>query len=65
MHKDIRSIMKKLVKQGWTWDRAGNGHYRAIPNDKTKQMVFISSTPSGHSWLREAIRDLRRSGALI
>jgi predicted RNA binding protein YcfA (HicA-like mRNA interferase family) len=65
VHKDIRSIMKTLKKQGWKWVATKSGHYLAIPLDKTKAIVTISSTPGGSAWMHKVLGDLRRSGAVI
>lgn len=60
-NREIEQIVKKLQGQGW---RIVEGkHYKCFPPDKAMPMVVIPKTPSDHRSIRNAIAQLRRSGA--
>jgi hypothetical protein len=59
--KDIKFVITELERQGWEVERTSQGHWRARPSDKTKQLVHFSTSDDRHS-LKNVLADLRRSG---
>jgi hypothetical protein len=59
--KERKEVIDELRRQGWTVDQTNNGHWKARPADRTKEVVHISML-SGSNALNNAMRDLKRSG---
>jgi len=59
--KDYRPLINELIAQGWTIDETAQGHWKAVPPDRTKPLVHfaMSDDPRG---LRNTVRDLKRAG---
>jgi transcriptional regulator with XRE-family HTH domain len=58
---DIRTVFDKLKEQGWGIERTNNGHWKALPPDRTRTIVYFSRTDEPRA-IRNTIADLRRSG---
>lgn len=57
-----REILSALKAQGWRLCGGGRRHLKAIPPDRSKEIVVTSSTPSDHRALMNWLSQLRRSG---
>lgn len=64
MKKEIKKILRQLDQQGWRIKDTGK-HIKAYPPDRSKRMVVLPRTPSDHRALKNAISQLRRSGARL
>lgn len=62
MSKDFKSIQKAAKDQGWEFSQTRNGHWKFIPPDKSKPIVYTSGTPSDRRALDNFIGQMRRSG---
>ncbi len=62
MGSDLNRILEELARQGWRIQKAGSGHWKCFPPDRTKPMVVLSGTPGTQGSLRMAIHRLKRSG---
>jgi hypothetical protein len=62
--KDVRQLLARLRRQGFTWRVGGSGHYRVkAPGGDT---VTVASTPSrGGRALANTRAALRRIGARL
>lgn len=63
-HKWLKQMITDLVRQGWTY-RWGGKHLVMYPKDKTKSCITISVSPSDRYGQTNAIKDLRKAGAII
>lgn len=61
--KDIRQMVQKLCKQGWTAELRRSGHWR-LPNPAGRWMTCAWS-PKGNNALQKARQDARKLGADI
>lgn len=61
----VQEIVGKLVAQGWRIEGGHGRHYKAFPPDPSKPMVVFAATPSDWRSMRNAISQLRRSGAAL
>ena len=61
-NRDIACVLKKVVDQGGELSHCGSGHYKVIPRDKAKKLVFVSGTPSDRRTIKNTVGKLRRSG---
>lgn len=62
---DFKKLLKECRKQGFVVERTKNNHYKFIPPDTTKRVVFTGSTPSDRRHMDNLLHDLRRSGLVI
>lgn len=61
--KDIKHLLRKARRQGFTVRRARSGHYRLTsPAGAT---ITIAATPSGPGGIHRARADLKRLGAQL
>lgn len=58
---DIDVIFEKLKDQGWAVERTKGNHWRAVPPDKTKQIVHFARMAEPRA-IKNAIAELKRSG---
>lgn len=61
---DQKKVIAKLRQQGWVVVMGGK-HMKAIPPDKKYRCVWMSVSPSDANALRQAIRELKKSGAQL
>jgi hypothetical protein len=61
--KDIRQLVRKLVRQGWDAVIAKSGHWRLTA--PTGEQMTCASSPKGDAAYRNARSDARRLGARI
>lgn len=59
--KDFNDLKKWLVKNGYTYERARNGHYK-IRRPNGSYAAQIPCTPGEYRSFRNALSDLRRAG---
>lgn len=59
--KDFRSLNSALLEQGWTLEATNNGHTKAIPPDRDKQIVLYSPSSDPRAF-KNVLHRLRRSG---
>lgn len=57
-----RSVLDALRRQGWALRRTGQRHWRAAPPDPARPVVFFGDHGNDPRAIRNALRDLRRSG---
>jgi hypothetical protein len=62
---DFRRLRRRLAAEGWIVSLSHKGHYRFVPPDRSREIVVWSGTPSDWRSYRNAIGQLRRSGARI
>jgi hypothetical protein len=62
--REIRALVRKLEAQGWRVVDGGK-HLKAFPPDRTKPMVTLAKTPSDRRSIKNAMSQLRRSGAQL
>ena len=60
--KHLKKLIKKARKQGWLVELTKSSHYKFVPADKTKRIVYTGSTPSENKAKQNLIKDLARSG---
>lgn len=58
---DVRSLVTALEAQSWKVTKTTKGHYRAVPPDRTAQIVVFSAAREPNTW-RNVLEDLRKSG---
>lgn len=58
----VKAIVDSLREQGWTVTLEGHS-YRCVPPVREAAIVFVSTTAHDHRSIRNAVRDLRHSGA--
>lgn len=61
---DVRSLVTALEAQSWKVSKTTKGHYRAVPPDRTAQIVVFSAAREPNTW-RNVLEDLRKSGFRI
>lgn len=59
---EVGRALESVENQGGIISKCGNGHFKVIPPDKNKQIVFLPSTPSDRRSINNVIGKLRRSG---
>ena len=59
--KEFREIIAELRYQGWNVNQTTQGHYKACPPDKTKEIIHFSLSTDTHAQLN-TIRDLKKQG---
>lgn len=57
-NKEVRTIVRKAYRQGWTFKNAGSGHLKAYSPDK-KHRVTISTNPNRVNMI---LCDMKRGG---
>lgn len=57
-NKDIDKIIRRLVRQGWIFQRGGK-HGRLVPPDGRKA-VIVAASPSDRRGFQNFRRDLRK-----
>lgn len=63
VHNDqLKTVIKKAKKKGWTITRCKNNHLRFFPPEEDKSIVFFSGTPSDWRAVRNLITKLRHQG---
>lgn len=62
--KNLMDLLDDARAQGWVVTRTERGHYKAIPADPTKPVVFVA-TSGDHRALDNALRDLKKSGLVV
>ncbi|MEU9083369.1 hypothetical protein [Streptomyces sp. NPDC048357] len=60
MHKDIKKLIKELVRQGFNVGTTAKNHPRVTLNGRF--IVTLASTPSDKRGWQNAIAELRRAG---
>lgn len=63
--RSIGDLIEQARAQGWTVERTCGDHLRFRPADKTKPIVYTSSTPSDWRTRQNLKSDLRRAGLEI
>jgi len=61
MHKETRHLLKAIEAQGFTVQRAGNGHYK-VRNAAGEIVAILSATPSDWRSRKNELSRLRRAG---
>lgn len=61
--KDIKALIRKAERSGWTATMTRSGHYKIEPPEAP--MFFCSSSPSDHRALRKIQADFVRSGLVL
>lgn len=59
--KQYKDVFEALDNQGWTVEPTSRGHFKAVPPDKNKTIVVISTSDDPHAYMNN-IRDLKRGG---
>jgi hypothetical protein len=59
---DIKDILRAAIAQGWEIRKTTQGHFRAVPPDKTKPVVFIGGNTGDFRAIKNTLAQLRRSG---
>jgi hypothetical protein len=62
VNREIKALVAKLEAQGWRIEDGGK-HIKAYPPDRTKPIVTLARTPSDYRAIKNAVSQLRRSGA--
>lgn len=62
--KEVRALLKIVVKQGGTWRTTGSGHFQ-IRNAEGRVIAITPGTASDHRSLANFRGDLRRGGITI
>lgn len=62
---DLRDVLSKVYAQGGVISKCNNSHFRVVPPDKSKPVVFMPSTPSDFRSIKNVVGKLRRAGFLI
>lgn len=60
-NKEFRELIEELPRQGWALTQTSQGHWRAVPPDKTQTVVHFSETDDSHG-RKNILRDLRVRG---
>lgn len=60
MHKDVRQLIKKARKQGFTDDETSK--HVMVRNPETGGLALLPCTPSDRRWRANALADLSRIG---
>lgn len=55
-------IIEAAREQGWTVEPTRKSHVRFVPPEPDRSIVICSSTPRSPWAIRDAIRELKRSG---
>ncbi len=59
--KEYRALLDELPRQGWAVSMTTQGHWKAIPPDKSMSLVHFSETDDPHGKMN-IFRDLRLRG---
>lgn len=59
--KEFRPVLDELEAQGWLVEQTRNGHVKAVPPDRSKEMVHFSMSVDARA-MRNAIADLKKQG---
>lgn len=59
--KDFRPVLAELRNQGWTTEQTRQGHWKAVPPDKSKSIVHFSASAEPRA-LKNTLQDLRKNG---
>lgn len=60
--KELKEVLREAERQGWTVTETGGGHYKLVPPNKDKPIVYIGKTPSDFRALANIIARMRKSG---
>lgn len=60
-NKDFRPVIDELKTQGWEVEQTSQGHWKAVPPDKSKPVVHFSGSLEPRA-LKNTISELKRSG---
>lgn len=63
--KEIRKLIKRARKQGWTVVTTGGGHLRWSPPDPERPFVITGATPSDYRAFKNIRARLRRAGLKV
>lgn len=64
-NREIKDLLDQCVRQGGILTKTGNDHWKVIPPDKTKPIVYSSGTPSDFRSIRNIRAKLRRAGFIV
>jgi non-ribosomal peptide synthetase component F len=59
---DFKNIKKAAEKQGWAVELNRNGHWKFVPPDPTKDIVYTSGTPSDYRSILNFLARMKRNG---
>lgn len=62
--KDVKALIKKAEKQGWSVERT-RGHHLRWTGPVDDRPYFSSATPSDKRAIMNITRDLRRRGLVL
>jgi hypothetical protein len=60
MNKELRKIVKKIEKRGYTVVPAGK--HQKVKNAEGKTVCTLPTTPSGQTWRVRLLAELKRKG---
>ena len=61
-NREIGTALQASALQGGIIGKCGSGHYKVIPPDKSKAVVFVPATPSDRRSIKNVVGKLRRAG---
>lgn len=62
---EMVEIFEAAISQGWRIEKTEGNHYKCIPADKTKRIVYCGSTVYGSRVFKNIKSEMRRSGLKI
>ena len=60
MHKDVKQLVKRVKKQGFTVEPTER--HQRVTNPDTGAFVVLPNTPSDWRWRENALSELRKIG---
>ena len=61
-NREVGQALEVVVRQGGVLSLCGSGHFKVVPPDKSKKVVFLPATPSDKRSMRNVVSKLRRAG---
>jgi hypothetical protein len=59
---DFKAIRKTAEQQGWQVDKMKSGHWKLVPPDETKPIVYMPGTASDWRSVHNCLSDMKKSG---
>jgi hypothetical protein len=59
---NYKKVFRKARQQGWKVTISNGNHWKLVPPDPTRKILFTANSPSDYRAFRNFLADMKRNG---